>query len=171
TKPIGTGIVTTAMKAGTAGDEVARAAIETMAFLNRAAADVARKVGVRACTDITGFGLLGHLREMLSGVGARIRLSAVPLLPGARELAAGGSIPGGTRRNKESLDRDVTYNDSIDEIDRLLLCDAQTSGGLLFAVEPSRFEALFSGLAEAGVPAAAIGEFIAEPEGRIEVVS
>ena len=84
---------------------------------------------------------------------------------------SGGSIPGGTRRNKESLDRVVTYNDAIDEIDRLLLCDAQTSGGLLFAVEPSRFEDLLSGLAEAGVSAAAIGEFIAEPEGKIEVVS
>jgi selenide,water dikinase len=171
TKPIGTGVVTTAMKAGTADEEAMRAAIETMATLNRAAAEVGREVGVRACTDITGFGLLGHLREMLSGVGARIRLSAVPLLPRARELAAGGSIPGGTRRNKESLDRVATYDNAIDEIDRLLLCDAQTSGGLLFAVEPSRFKALLSGLAGAGVSAAAIGEFIAEPEGRIEVVS
>jgi selenide,water dikinase len=157
------------VKEGIAGEEAMRAAIETMATLNRAAAEVGRKVGVRACTDITGFGLLGHLREMLGGVGARIRLSAVPLLPGARELAAGGSIPGGTRRNKESLDRVVNYHDAIDEIDRLLLCDAQTSGGLLFAVEPSRFQALLSGLVGAGVPAAAIGELIAEPEGRIEV--
>lgn len=169
TKAIGTGIVTTAMKAGTAGEEAIRTVIQTMACLNREAADVARKVGVRACTDITGFGLLGHLREMLSGVGARIRLSAVPFLPGARELAAGGSIPGGTRRNKESLDRVVNYHDAIEEIDRLLLCDAQTSGGLLFAVEPSRFKVLLSGLANAGVPAAAIGEFIAGPEGQIEV--
>jgi selenide,water dikinase len=169
TKPIGTGIVTTAMKGGIAGEEAMRAAIETMATLNRAAAEVGRKVGVRACTDITGFGLLGHLREMLGGVGARIRLSAVPLLPGARELAAGGSIPGGTRRNKESLDRVVNYHDAIDEIDRLLLCDAQTSGGLLFAVDPSKFEDMLSGLAEAGVSAAAIGKLIAEPEGRIEV--
>jgi selenide, water dikinase len=171
TKPIGTGIVTTAMKAGIAGEEAMRAAVAAMATLNRAAAEAARKVGVRACTDITGFGLLGHLREMLSGVGARIRLSAVPVLPGARELAAEGSIPGGTRRNKESLDRVVTYHDGIDEIDRLLLCDAQTSGGLLFAVEPARLKELLSGLAEAGVPAAAIGELVAAPEGRIGVVA
>jgi selenide, water dikinase len=169
TKPIGTGIVTTAMKAGIAGEEAARVATLTMASLNRAPAEVAREVGVRACTDVTGFGLLGHLREMLSGVGARIRLSAVPVLPAARELAAGGSVPGGTRRNKESLDRVVTWHDAIDEVDRLLLCDAQTSGGLLFAVEPSRFKDLLSGLAEAGVSAAAVGELIAEPEQRIDV--
>lgn len=171
TKPIGTGIVTTAMKAGTAGEEAANAAIETMACLNRAAAEVGRKIGIRACTDVTGFGLLGHLREMLSGVGARIRLSAVPVLPAARDLAAAGSIPGGTRRNKESLDPVVTYDEAIDEVDRLLLCDAQTSGGLLFAVDPARCEDLLSGLAEASVSAAAIGEFLAEPAGRIEVVS
>jgi selenide,water dikinase len=126
---------------------------------------------VRACTDITGFGLLGHLREMLGGVGARIQLSAVPILPGARELAAKGSIPGGTRRNTDSLDRVVSYHKEIDEVDRLLLCDAQTSGGLLFAVEPSGCEELLSGLAAAGVSAAGIGKFIEEPEGRIEVVA
>ncbi len=170
TKPIGTGIVTTALKAGTAAEDTARTAIETMAALNRAAAEVGRRIGVRACTDITGFGLLGHLREMLSGVGARILLPAVPVLPGARELAATGSIPGGTRRNEEWLDRAVTYDDAIDEADRILLCDAQTSGGLLFAVEHSRCEELLSALAGAGVPAAAIGELLAEPEGRIEVV-
>lgn len=170
TKPIGTGIVTTAMKAGTAGEGASRAAIGTMATLNRAAGEVGRKAGVRACTDITGFGLLGHLREMLSGVGARIRLTTVPVLPGARELAVKGFIPGGTRRNRESLDGIVSYLDGIDEVDRILLCDAQTSGGLLFAVEPSRFDALLLGLAEAGVAAAAIGELIAEPKGRIEVL-
>jgi selenide, water dikinase len=171
TKPIGTGIVTTAMKAGTAGEEAARAAVATMAALNRAAAEAAREVGVRACTDVTGFGLLGHLREMLAGVGARIRLSAVPVLPAARELAAAGSVPGGTRRNKASLDRVVTWHDGIDEADRLLLCDAQTSGGLLFAVEPSRLGDLLSGLTGAGVPAAVVGELVAEPDGRIDVVA
>lgn len=170
TKPIGTGIVTTAMKAGTAGEEAIRAAIETMATLNRAAAEAGREVGVRACTDITGFGLLGHLREMLSGVGARIHRSAVPLLPGARELAAEGSIPGGTRRNRESLRQVANYDNAIDEVDRLLLCDAQTSGGLLFAVAPSRCEELLSGLAGKGVPAGVIGELTAEPAGRIEVL-
>lgn len=170
TKPIGTGIVTTAMKAGTAGEEAARAAITTMATLNRTATEVGRKVGVRACTDITGFGLLGHLREMLSGVGARIRLTAVPVLSGARELAAKGFIPGGTRRNQESLERVVSYIDGIDEVDRILLCDAQTSGGLLFAVEPSKFEALLLGLGDARIKAAAIGELIEEPKDRIEVL-
>ncbi|GAB4364625.1 MAG: selenide, water dikinase SelD [Deltaproteobacteria bacterium] len=170
TKPIGTGIVTTAIKAGLAGEEAAKAAVETMATLNRAAAEAARAVGVRACTDITGFGLLGHLREMLSGVGARIQRSAVPLLPGAWGLAAEGSIPGGTRRNKVSLDRVVTWHGAIEEVDRLLLCDAQTSGGLLFAVDPARSDDMLSRLIAAGVSAAVVGELTPGPEGRIEVV-
>jgi selenide,water dikinase len=170
TKPIGTGIVTTALKSGTASEEAARKAIETMATLNREAAKVGREVGVRACTDITGFGLLGHLREMLFGVGARIYLSAVPVLPEARELSAKGSIPGGTRRNKESLDGVATYDDAISEPERLLLCDAQTSGGLLFAVQPSRCEELLSALAGAGVSGGEIGELTAGAEGRIEVL-
>lgn len=170
TKPIGTGIVTTALKAGTAGEEAAKTAIATMATLNRSAAMVGREVGVRACTDITGFGLLGHLREMLFGVGARIHLSEVPILPGARELASKGSVPGGTRRNKMSLDRVATYDDAIGEADRLLLCDAQTSGGLLFAVEPSRCKDLLSRLTGEGVSAEVIGELTAVPEGQIEVL-
>lgn len=107
---------------------------------------------------------------MLFGVGARIHLSEVPILPGARKLASKGSIPGGTRRNKESLDRVVTYDDVIGEADRLLLCDAQTSGGLLFAVEPSRCKDLLSRLTGEGVSAGVIGELTTGPEGRIEVV-
>lgn len=170
TKPIGIGIITTALRAGKAGQEVVQGAIETMATLNRAAAEAAREVGVRACTDVTGFGLLGHLREMLDGVGACVRMSSVPILAGARELAADGSVPGGSRRNKASLDRDVSYDESIDEIDRILLCDAQTSGGLLFAVEASKSADLISRLAAAGVSAAEIGEFGSAPEGKIEVL-
>lgn len=170
TKPIGTGVITTALRAGKAGDQIAQGAIESMARLNRAAAEAAIEVGVRACTDVTGFGLLGHLREMLDGVGARIRLSAVPILAGARELAAGGSVPGGSERNKASLDRDVNYDEAIDEVDQILLCDAQTSGGLLFAVDPSKAADLVSGLTAAGVLAAEIGEFGAAPEGKIEVL-
>jgi selenide,water dikinase len=170
TKPLGIGVITTALRAGKAGEEIARDAIETMATLNRAAAEAAREVGVRACTDVTGFGLLGHLREMLDGVGARVRLSAVPILAGARELAAEEWVPGGSLRNKESLDRDVSYDQAIDELDRLLLCDAQTSGGLLFAVDSSNVAGLLSRLEAGGVAAAEIGEFGEAPEGKIEVM-
>ncbi len=171
TKPLGTGIITTALRAGKANAELARGAVETMAALNHTAAEVAREVGVHACTDVTGFGLLGHLREMLAhgGVAAHVSLAAVPVLPGARELAREGLVPGGTHRNLASLDGDVTFDEAIPENDRLLLCDAQTSGGLLFAVAPSRAVELLTGLTAAGVPAAAIGEFREEPASRIEV--
>jgi len=170
TKPLGIGVITTALRAGKAGDDVAQGAIETMATLNRAAAEAALEVGVHVCTDVTGFGLLGHLREMLDGVGARIRLSAVPILAGARELAVEGSVPGGSHRNKASLDRDVSYDEAVDEVNQLLLCDAQTSGGLLFAVDPSKADDLVSRLTAAGVLAAEIGKFGDVPEGKIEVL-
>jgi len=172
TKPLGTGIISTALRAGAADEETVRRAMETMAALNRAAAEVALGIGVRACTDVTGFGLLGHLREMMvhGGVAARIRLAGVPVLAGARALARDGHVPGGTRRNLASLEPDVVFDESIPEEDRLLLCDAQTSGGLLFAVAPSRSHELLAGLTAAGLPAAEIGEFHEELAGGIEVL-
>jgi selenide,water dikinase len=172
TKPIGTGVITTALRRGEAPVQSVAQAVETMAALNRQAAQAAAEVGVRACTDVTGFGLLGHLREMLShgGVGARVRLGAVPLLAGARELAAQGFVPAGTRRNRRSLDRDVSYCGPVADEDKLVLCDAQTSGGLLFAVAPARTAALVERLRAAGVGAWMIGRFVPQPAGRIEVV-
>ncbi len=130
TKPLGVGVITTALRADEASEEVTRRAIETMLVLNRGAAEAAAEIGIHACTDITGFGLLGHLREMLSegNVAARVGLSAVPILDGARDLAEEGFVPGGTCRNKQSLDPCVTYDDGICPEDRLLLCDAQTAG-------------------------------------------
>jgi selenide,water dikinase len=172
TKPLGTGIITTALRAGKAGEDLVRPAIESMAALNRGAAQVAGEIGVHACTDVTGFGFLGHLREMLAhgGVGVRVNRAAVPVLEGTRDLAAQGVVPGGTRRNKESLDRDVIYDAGISEEDRLVLCDAQTSGGLLFAVAPEKAPDLLSGLRAADVTAAAVGEFVEARPGTIEVV-
>jgi selenide,water dikinase len=104
------------------------------------------------------------------GVGARVHLAAVPVLEGVRELAGEGHVPGGTRRNKESLDADVTYDPGISEQDRLLLCDAQTSGGLLFAVAAATASELVAHLHAAGVPAVEVGEFVGAPAGRIEVL-
>jgi selenide,water dikinase len=172
TKPLGTGIITTALRAGKAPKDVTQRAVDTMAALNDNAAEAAAETGVHACTDITGFGFLGHLREMLShgGVGARVHLAAVPVLEGVRELAGEGHVPGGTRRNKESLDADVTYDPGISEQDRLLLCDAQTSGGLLFAVAAATASELVAHLHAAGVPAVEVGEFVGAPAGRIEVL-
>jgi selenide,water dikinase len=162
-KPLGTGVVTTAAKAAVAGDEALTAAVTSMLRLNRAAALVALAHGARGATDITGFGLLGHLGNILaaSGVGARLAFSRFPLLPGALELAARGAIPGGTRRNYESAS--VEWDGSLTEPERLLAVDAQTSGGLLLAVPADRLDGLLGALEREGSPArAVIGEITRE---------
>jgi selenide, water dikinase len=171
TKPIGTGVIGTAIKRGTASDDVVRDAVASMTTLNRGAAEAMLAVGVSAATDITGYGLLGHLRNMLraSGVGARIDAGAVPLLPGTAELAAAGCIPGGTRRNLEDVAGDVEWDSSLDELQRLLLCDAQTSGGLLIAVAPERADRLVAELIALRTPTAALIGSIDDTAGRIRV--
>ena len=165
TKPIGTGIITTAGKQGRVPPKVLREAIRQMATLNHAAADAMVRVGVHAATDVTGFGLLGHLRPMLkaSGATARVTASAVPLLEGARALAEQGIAPGGTQRNFESLDPVVRWGRSVDKYTRLLLCDAQTSGGLLIAVPRRKLKRLVAELRDGGVETTAvIGEVLAQ---------
>ena len=170
TKPIGVGIITTALRAGHQDLLVEKAAIESMAALNRQASEIGRKVGIRACTDVTGFGLLGHLREMLEGVGVRVRLSAVPLLKGVRELAEADFVPGGTYRNRDAVRSYVEFDPSVGEIDQLLLCDAQTSGGLLFAVAQEKAIELLEQLRGSDIQAAEIGEFIYSNGKHIEVM-
>jgi len=157
TKPIGTGIVATAIKREQASAEVANAAIRAMATLNAAAAEAARAAGVRAATDVTGFGLLGHLRSMLtaSGCAAEVHAAAVPLLPGVRDLAAAGAVPGGTQRNLEAITASTQFDDGVDGITRIILSDAQTSGGLLLCVAADRADALLEDLGRRGTPAAA----------------
>jgi selenide,water dikinase len=171
TKPIGTGIIATAIKVGRADPDTVRAATTSMATLNRAASEAMLEAGVRAATDVTGFGLLGHLRQMLrvSGVSARIDGRAVPLLPGALELARKERFPGGTLRNLEDVKNDVSFPDDMPEARRLLLADAQTSGGLLIAAPPETCPGLLSRLEES-TGAALIGETEQGPAGRIQVV-
>ncbi len=149
TKPLGTGIITTAGKQGVAPEEVLEAAVEIMSDLNRAASEAMTGVGVHACVDVTGFGLLGHLRGMTnaSGVGAEIEFGSVPFIAGAEELAHQGVAPGGTHRNLSSVEPDVEWSASISEVQKLLLADAQTSGGLLIAVEPEKLDDLLAALA------------------------
>ena len=174
TKPIGTGIITTGAKAGTAPADVLKNAVAVMATLNRDASEAMMKVGVNACTDVTGFGLMGHLASMVrgSGVGATVRLADVPVLPGARELLAAGTAPGGTHRNMNSVADSIDWDDSLTEEDRLLLCDAQTSGGLLISVPAEDLDALLAGLREAAVPTVAvIGEITGGPPGRVSALS
>lgn len=174
TKPLGLGIITTAIKRGKIAQPAIDAAIVLMAALNKDASEAMVAVGAHACTDVTGFGLLGHLHEMTVGskAGARVSLSKVPILPEAWDLIHEGICPGGTKRNHESLDGAIVWNPGIRNEAQLILCDAQTSGGLLIAVPKERTTALIQRLRECEAPAAAlIGEIIEDPNGRILVES
>jgi selenide,water dikinase len=171
TKAIGTGIIATAIKAGSAPAEVVEVAVRSMATLNREAAEAMRAAGIRAATDVSGFGLLGHLRQMLtaSGVAARLNAEAVPFLPGAVELSRTAHFPGGTLRNLEDVKDSVRFSKAIPHGVRLLLADAQTSGGLLLAVADGALKDLLSRLAGAAPVAALIGRVEEGRPGRIRV--
>jgi len=172
TKPIGTGVLTTALKRDLLSEPELAPAVTVMTTLNAAAARAMLAVGVHAATDVTGFGLLGHLHSLLeaSGAAAEVTAHAVPLLPHARDMAARGAVPGGTQRNLTSLADSVSFAAGVDETARVLLSDAQTSGGLLIAVAPDRVAGLVAGLERAGSPAAAvIGRVVAGPPGRVAV--
>ena len=172
TKPIGTGILATAVKRGLAGEEAARRLVATMRALNRAAAEAMVEVGVSAATDVTGFGLLGHLREMAaaSGVDAEVDFASVPLLPEARDLAAADGVPGGSLENLEHVAPHVDFAPGLSRVDRLLLADAQTSGGLLVSLPEERCEGLLSALRAHGVAdARRIGRISGPGKGGIVV--
>ena len=165
TKPIGTGIITTAGKQGVVKPEVLDRAVSIMSTLNRAASQAMVGVGVNACTDITGFGLIGHLNAMMRGSGtrARLQLSRIPVIPSTWELIEKGMAPGGTHRNLDSVGQYVQWHEAISESDKLLLCDAQTSGGLLISVPRERTDLLLEGLEANGVNGAeVIGEVLAD---------
>jgi selenide,water dikinase len=143
TKPVGGGLITTAAKRGIAEAAWVEFAVEAMSALNRNGAEAARACGAHALTDVTGFGLLGHLHEMCeaSGLGAELEAAAVPALPGALELAAGGGAEaGGSRRNAEDAERFTAWSGDVPPERRAILTDAMTSGGLLAAVPPGGAE-------------------------------
>ncbi len=183
TKPLGTGILTSALRARVLkegsllsvlkkvsgpSEEEERGAIASMTRLNRTAARAADAFTISACTDVTGYGLLGHVREMLGGGGLSVEVSvaAVPLLDGARRLAASGIAPDGTRRNLATAQRGLEASPAVSESDLLLLADAQTSGGLLFALPSAAAEQLVASLRAGGdVAAAVVGRFL--PAGAI----
>lgn len=167
TKPIGTGVVVKAVKDGKASPAVAEAAAAMMATSNRLAKEAMHAVGdPNACTDVTGFGLLGHLWEMASGAGVRIQLwaDAVPTLPGARELAEQGAFPQGSLRNWDYVAGHVAHGGSTGAREHLL-ADAVTSGGLLLSVPDSLTVAVERSFREANVPLWAIGDVISGPSG------
>jgi selenide,water dikinase len=161
-------MITTGIKRGRATDEQARAAVEVMATLNGPASEAMVEARAEAATDVTGYGLLGHLLELLeaSGVAAELDAGAVPVLPGALDLAREGVIAGGTRRNRAFVEPHLEWGD-LDESERFVLADAQTSGGLLIAASDG--DALEAGLRARSVLAAEIGRTTPGPPGRIEV--
>jgi selenide,water dikinase len=171
TKPLGTGILTTALKRDALLATGLAEAVRSMTTLNEGAARAALAVGVSAATDVTGFGLLGHLSHMLaaSRVGGEIAFDTLPILDHARNLAARGVVPGGTTRNLEAAAH-VDWADDLSQTDRILCTDAQTSGGLLLAVPPENEATLLERLRAEGTPAAVtIGKLTDGPAGAIRV--
>jgi selenide,water dikinase len=173
TKPLGTGLVSTAIKGGTATPQAIARVVKSMTALNRAASEAMLAVGVSACKDVTGFGLLGHAAEMIEGteVGMVIDSAAVPFFPEAKEYAAMGMIPGGLHRNRDFRQHMVDMGANVPQYLQDILYDPQTSGGLLIAVPESKAPRLLKDLGARGVPTAAIiGEVVDKPKGRIKVV-
>jgi selenide,water dikinase len=173
TKPLGTGIINTAQKGGMASPQAVQGAEEVMTALNRRAAEAMRGFRVHACTDVTGFGLLGHLSEMLGegGIGLKIFVDAVPILIGAEEYASMGLVPGGTYRNKEFYAPRLEGKGDFTPYMLDILSDAQTSGGLLIATPEEDAERLLRRLQEVGVQdARIIAEVVDQPKGRILLI-
>ena len=160
TKPIGTGIISTALKSGMEIEQEVDAAVDSMSALNKNAAEAMVEAGAHAATDVTGFGIVGHLMTMMrsSGTTAALRRSALPVLPGAEDLLVQGVAPGGTHRNLESCEPHVEWETGLDENDKLLLCDPQTSGGLLISIAEDAVNDLIEGLKRLGVVASVVGE-------------
>jgi selenide,water dikinase len=170
TKPLGVGIINTAIKGGVAAAEVIEAVTALMATLNRKAAQVMTDFAVHACTDITGFGLLGHMAEMIVGTGHGVALDVgqIPIIKEAREYAGMGLVPGGTHNNREFRKDMIDFSAGLDAVIWDILFDPQTSGGLLIAVAPEQSAALIERLRDNGIArAAVIGEVIADAGEKI----
>ena len=180
TKPLGTGIINTAIKAGLASKEITESVTRLMAMLNRDAAHIMTTLSprqdsdypVHACTDITGFGFLGHLAEMVegSGLGVKIMADKLPVIPEASEYAAMGLIPAGAHKNREFRESMVEFSTSVKRFIQYILFDPQTSGGLLICVSKERADDLLDELTKQGMDASAIiGEVLSEPVEKIFV--
>jgi selenide,water dikinase len=172
TKPLGTGIISTALKNGKASDKAVAKSVSSMATLNKKASELMLTVDIHACTDITGFGLLGHACEMIEGtdVGMIIHSDAVPYFPEAREYAEMGMVPGGTGRNRDFRLKMVEIDKNVSRVMMDILFDPQTSGGLLMSVPAADAEPLLKRMPREGIKdASIIGEVVAKPRGRIVV--
>lgn len=171
TKPLGSGIYTTAIKQEKGNEEMERVVIAIMSQLNSAASEAMVSVGVNACTDVTGYGLLGHLHEMMSASGTAAMLTAneVPKLPDLEDLIMKGAVPGGSMGNLRHADSFADWHESIGELQRIVLADAQTSGGLLISCPPGRIEALKAAMKERGARGAVIGVVFDGPAGAVSI--
>ena len=173
TKPIGTGIISTALKGGMASEEAIRKMVETMVALNLKASETMRACGAHSCTDITGFGFIGHALEMAtaSQVGMVIRSERIPVLPGALEYARLGLIPGGAGSNREFFSCKVEIDVNVPVLLIDLLYDPQTSGGLLIALSPGEAERFVEALQKEGIlDASIVGEVVESPPGRMKII-
>jgi len=172
TKPLGTGIINTAIKGGLASKEITDTVTRLMATLNRDAAEIMKDYPVHACTDITGFGLLGHIAEMIIDTGFSIKLTSktIPIIPETLEYAGMGLVPAGTYNNREFRECMVDFAPSVDRLVQDVLFDPQTSGGLLICVDRKNADELLEKLKEKGMAnAAIIGDVATEPKERIVV--
>ncbi len=174
TKPLGIGIITTGIKRSLVDEKTVRKVVEVMTTLNKAASEAMVEVGVDACTDVTGFGLLGHLREVTlsSAVGARLRFADIPVLPETWDLVGKGAVPGGAQRNRDFVVDSTIFDPDVTLEQQTALCDPQTSGGLLIFVPRERTEKLLRSLEAKGVGVrAVIGEIVEDDHARIWVAS
>jgi selenide,water dikinase len=172
TKPLGIGIITTALKQGRGDEKISKQVVKVMSSLNKIASEVMVDIGVNACTDITGFGLLGHLFEMTraSKVGAEIYFEDIPFLPSALNFAKEGLIPGGTIANFKFVKEKTRWDKKLSYEEKIILSDAQTSGGLLMAVDRNKEKKLLESLRTKGVVGAKkIGQIIKDKECQIKV--
>ncbi len=171
TKPIGTGIISTAVKRGIVEDSLRDYITNLMATLNKNSADIMIDFDVHACTDVTGFGLLGHLREMVlnTSMGVELDFESIPFIPKARDFAIAGIIPGGTKNNLDWVSKDILWKDSRSDIDKYLLADAQTSGGLLIAIDKNEGQELLAKLRNQKIEAFIIGKFSKDIPAKIKV--
>ncbi len=172
TKSIGVGIISSAIKKGAVDAQLNDYVTKLMSTLNKTAAEIMLQYQVHACTDVTGFGLMGHLREMVlnTSMGVQLESEKVKVIPEAHTLALAGYIPGGTINNQKFVAKEVDWPASMSDLQQLILCDAQTSGGLLIAVAANDAQTMILQMQQAGVDAHAIGTFSNAWAGRIQVV-
>lgn len=173
TKPIGTGIIATAVKHGLSEPGQAEKAIEVMSQLNKAAAEIMNDFPVNACTDVTGFGFLGHLREMTisSGMDVEIHIDKIPIINGVHRLAANGIVPGGTRNNMDFVSDVTEWGTAVSEITKLIMCDAQTSGGLLISLSQKHADEMIKRMIDNGLTdVKVIGKVLKKGVGKIYLI-